>query len=444
MKICNWGNYPVFDANVQEFDLENSLYDTLVNKNPLIARGLGRCYGDSALGENVLSTLKFNRFLSFDDKSGSLCCEAGVSFAEILDAFVPRGWFPPVTPGTKFVTIGGAIASDVHGKNHHIAGSISNHVFSMEIMLASGKIISCSQLDNSDLFWATCGGMGMTGIILRVTLKLVRISSAYIVEEKVKAKNLDHVMEIFEESVNWTYTVAWIDCLAKDDRLGRSILMRGEHATANECSEYCIQQKVSSPLDLYSKKKRNIPFFLPNFILNEMSVKTFNYLYYNKLPKGIHKKIVDYDQFFYPLDAILNWNRIYGKRGFTQYQFVLPLENSKEGLKKILKRISAAGFGSFLAVLKLFGKQSNLISFPTQGYTLALDFPISERLFPFLETLDKIVLDSGGRLYLTKDVRMSETMFKASYANSENFLNLKRKFDPNHKFQSLQSKRLGI
>lgn len=407
----------------------------------MIARGLGRCYGDSSLGDNVVSTLRFNRMLAFDGQTGILSCEAGLSLGEILEVFVSRGWFLPVTPGTKFVTVGGAIASDVHGKNHHLAGSFSNHVLFMDVLLASGEIVRCSKKENADLFWATCGGMGLTGIIISASIGLIPITSAYIVQETVKARNLDEIMSLFEESVHWTYSVAWIDCLATGFSQGRSILMRGKHA---DKENLLSAGQVKTPLLLPNKRTWNVPMFFPNFALNSLSVRTFNMAYFAKAPTEVFRSIIDYDQFFYPLDALHNWNRIYGRRGFTQYQFVLPKESSREGLQRILSGIATSGMGSFLAVLKLFGNQDNLLSFPTEGYTLALDFPITDKLFPFLNGLDSILLDYGGRIYLTKDARMSADVFKKGYKKLDDFLALKKKFDSAKKFQSRQSNRLGI
>ena len=441
MKISNWGNYPVLDATVRTFSTEEEVKQLVTNTSEMIARGLGRCYGDSALSSTIISTEKYRRILAFNPGTGEITCESGVSLEELLEVFVPRGWFLPVTPGTKFITVGGAIASDVHGKNHHVAGSISNHIISMDVMLGDGKVETCSKNKNPDLFWCTCGGMGLSGIILRATFKMVRIGTSYIMQETVKAKNIDEIMDIFEESERYTYSVAWIDCLAKGENIGRSIMMRGEFAKKDDLAG---KSKYSEPLIVPKKLKLTVPFNFPGFVLNPYTVKGFNYLYYNKAPKGVAQSIVDYDTFFYPLDSINNWNRIYGKRGFTQYQFVIPKEGSIEGLKTILTKIADSGQGSFLAVLKLFGKQNDLISFPRKGYTLALDFAITPTLFDLLDELDKIVLDYSGRLYLTKDVRMSARMFQEGYQNAEKFIQKKKKFDRNNKFQSLQSKRLGI
>ncbi|MBD3267848.1 FAD-binding protein [bacterium] len=426
---------------MRSFATQEELIELVRDADELIARGLGRCYGDSALGSTVISTLRFKRILAFDDTTGQITCEAGVSLEELLEVFVPRGWFLPVTPGTKFVTVGGAIASDVHGKNHHLGGSISNHILSMDVLLSNGSVETCSKEQNPELFWSTCGGMGLTGIILRATFKMIRIESSFIRQEMVKARNIDEIMEIFEQSEEYTYSVAWIDCLSSGDRLGRSIMMRGEFANRDDL---VATRKYQTPLQMPNKMKLNVPINFPNFVLNTYTVRGFNFLYYNKAPKGLSQSIVDYDTFFYPLDSINNWNRIYGKRGFTQYQCVLPKEASTEGMKSILRKISLSGQGSFLAVLKLFGEQNDLISFPKRGYTLALDFAITPRVFELLDELDSVVLDCGGRLYLTKDVRMSPKMFHEGYPHAEQFIANKKQFDALKKFQSLQSKRLHI
>jgi FAD/FMN-containing dehydrogenase len=425
-----WGNYPVVESEVLGFSNEEELRERLAREG-VIAQGLLRSYGDSALSERAITTSSYNRFLSFQPETGTLICESGVSLSDILEVFLPRGWFLPVTPGTKFVTIGGAIASDVHGKNHHKSGSFCNHISSMDVMLPSGEVLTCSHDTNPGLFRATCGGMGLTGVILRASLRLIPVKSAHIKQETVKTKDLLHIMEMFESSVDWTYSMAWIDCLSSGRALGRSIMMRGEHAGEGD-------------LALPKKQKLSVPVYFPGFVLNNLSVRAFNMLYYTKAPAGTAGGIVDYDSFFYPLDAIGNWNRIYGRRGFTQYQFVLPIEASREGMKKMLNKIAASGMGSFLAVLKLFGAQEGLMSFPMEGYTLALDFPMKRGLLQLLDELDRMVVDYGGRLYLTKDARMAAETFRASYRNLDEFLALREKYDPGGKMSSLQSRRLGI
>ncbi len=440
MKLSNWGNYPVIDAEVKSFINEDSLRTIIKTSEEIIPRGLGRCYGDSALNKNIISTLRFNHMLCFNDETGELVCESGVSLEEILDIFVPRGWFLPTTPGTKFVTVGGAIASNVHGKNHHESGSFCNHVNWLDLMLSNGDTVRCSRSENSDLFEATCGGMGLTGITLRASFNLIPIESAFIRQEVIRANNFEEIMQVFADSADWTYSVAWIDCLSKGDNLGRSVMMRGEHAKVSEIRNNAHK---NAPLILPKKMKFNVPFNFPYFALNSLSVKAFNALYFGKSPKKPTESIIDYDQFFYPLDSVLNWNRIYGKKGFTQYQFVLPIESGKEGMEAILNKIADSGLGSFLAVLKLFGKQEDMLSFPTEGYTLALDFPISDKLFPILDELDAMVLDYGGRLYMAKDVRMNAKML-SGYPHLDKFKDIKHQYDPRNIFSSLQSKRVGI
>jgi FAD/FMN-containing dehydrogenase len=441
-RISDWGNYPVIDAEVAGFDTTEQLRRQLSQPGEVIAYGNGRSYGDASLQNRILLTRRFNKFLSFDEATGVLCCQAGVLLSEILDVFVPRGWFLPVTPGTKYITIGGAIAADVHGKNHHVDGSFGNHVLSLELMRNDGTVVTCSPEENAELFIITVGGMGLSGIILNATFKLRRIETAFIREEKIRAENLDQVMDLCEASADWTYSVAWIDCLAKGDALGRSIMMLGKHAPEAALVDGSHRH---SPLQTPSKRTLDVPFTFPNFALNPLTMKAFNYAYYNKCRPGTHHNMVDFNSFFYPLDAVGNWNRIYGKRGFTQYQFVLPKEAGRGGMRTVLKRISDSGLGSFLAVLKLFGKQESFISFPMEGYTLALDFPISMKVMELFKELDAMVADYGGRLYLAKDSRMDADMFARTYPNADAFRQAVSVLNEGStKFASLLSHRIGI
>ncbi len=433
--LTNWNNYPIVEAKEISFDYDGELVGKLTN--PSIAHGNGRCYGDASLYSDVVNTLRFDKLLSFDDKHGIITCQSGTLLSDILQVIVPRGWFLPVTPGTKFITVGGAVASDVHGKNHHVDGSFSNHIISMNVLTGAGQIIKCSKAFNSDLFWATCGGMGLTGIILEVAFRLKHIHSSYIRQKQIKAENLDEVMDLFDQNTESTYSVAWIDCLKSGNGFGRSILMLGEHAGTDET-------QAKEKLTAKDKSLMTVPFHFPSFVLNGMSVKIFNALFYAKNIKKEINTVVHYDPYFYPLDSILSWNKIYGKKGFVQYQFVLPLAVSKAGLKDILTRISKRGMGSFLAVLKLFGEQDNLISFPMRGYTLALDFSIQDGLFIFLDELDKMVADYGGRIYLSKDARMSKEIFWRTYPHAEEFKQIVQKYDPNNQFVSHLSQRLML
>ncbi|QBG47105.1 FAD-binding oxidoreductase [Verrucomicrobia bacterium S94] len=441
-KISDWGNYPVIEAEVNGFDTTEQLKRQLELPGDVIAFGNGRSYGDASLQDRVILTRRFNKFLSFDESTGELCCQAGVLLSEILDVFVPHGWFLPVTPGTKLITVGGAIAADVHGKNHHVDGSFGQHVLRMDIMRNDGSVISCSPTENAEFFNITVGGMGLSGIILNATFRLRKIETAYIKEETVRAANLEEIMDGFEMSEDWTYSVAWIDCLARGDAMGRSILMRGEHATTTDLVN---QVHKNDPLTVKKGMHLGIPVNFPNFVLNPLSMKAFNFVYYNKTRPGKHEHVVDYNSFFYPLDAIADWNRIYGKRGFTQYQFVIPKAAGREGMRTILKRITDSGLGSFLAVLKLFGEQESFMSFPMAGYTLALDFPISVKAMSLFKELDAMVADYGGRLYLAKDSRMDAEMFEKTYPNADEFRQaIALLNEGGTRFASLQSKRIGI
>ncbi|MCC2590759.1 FAD-binding oxidoreductase [Chryseobacterium sp. MFBS3-17] len=427
-KIANWGNFPMVEKEMKTEESLDKIREFIRTNNEVIARGNGRCYGDASLGEHVFSTLRLNKFISFDRINGILECEAGVLLADVLSVIVPQGYFLNVTPGTKFVTVGGAIASDVHGKNHHSEGCFSEYVQEFSLMNEHGDVLTCSRGENQDKFWATIGGMGLTGIILSAKFQLKNIETAYIRQESIKAENLDEIFNLFDESVNWTYNVAWIDCLQNGGKLGKSILMRGEHALKGE-----LPSKYSKkPLHIPKKMNPSVPFYFPGFVLNRFTVRLFNALYYHRQSRKQVNSIVDYETFFYPLDMVNNWNKIYGKNGFIQYQMVIPREHGKAGMKKILETIAASGNGSFLAVLKLFGK-NNLEaynSFPVEGYTLALDFKVNSGLKKLVAQLDGIVEQYGGRIYLTKD-----SMSKSSLTGY-----LKNVHNP--KFVSLQHKRI--
>lgn len=426
--VSNWGNFPVVEKEIKSEDSSAKIKEYVRNHHEIIARGNGRCYGDAALSENIFSTKRLNKFISFDRLNGIIECEAGVLLSDVLEVIVPQGYFLFVTPGTKFITVGGAIASDVHGKNHHAEGCFAEYVLEFSLLNEKGEILTCSQNENSDKFWATIGGMGLTGIILSAKFKLKNIESTFIRQESIKAENLDEIFQLFDESESWTYNVAWIDCLQKDKNLGRSIIMRGEHAFKHELPP----KKQEKPLQLKKNSSPSIPFYFPNFVLNNLTVKLFNLLYYLKQSKKEVKNFVHYESFFYPLDIVSDWNRIYGKKGFIQYQMVIPKENGKEGMRRILETIAKSGNGSFLAVLKLFGKNNPLAynSFPMEGYTLALDFKINSKLKKLVAQLDDIVEEFGGRIYLTKD-----SMSKSSLTNY--LQNVQ-----NSKFVSMQQKRI--
>jgi len=433
-RIHGWGRYPIIEAEVNSPLVVSGMKSAIEScgKVGMIARGLGRSYGDSSIAKHVIDTRYLNHLLNFNKITGVVTCNAGISLADILEVFVPMGWFLPVTPGTKHITLGGAVASDVHGKNHHVSGCFCDYVERIELLVSPDNILTCSDTNYSELFHATCGGMGLTGIILSVTLRLKPVSSAYIDQKIIKATNLSEALALFEQNYSSTYSVAWIDCLATGSSLGRSLLMIGEHAQDNKLTGSVTHQIT-------------IPVEMPSNLLNRFSIQLFNTLYYNRITKREVTHREHYEPFFYPLDGIQQWNRLYGKNGFTQYQFVIPKEAGQEGMTKILQAIALSGKGSFLAVLKVFGKQNeNFLSFPLAGYTLALDFKIEDGLFPLLDRLDAMVLDYGGRIYLTKDVRMSEKTFKQSYPRWEQFQAIREQNGMKGIFASYQSRRLGL
>lgn len=432
MEIYGWGRYPRITAQVSFPRSGAQCASSIAANESLIPRGRARSYGDSSLAPQVLDTRYLNHFLNFDDATGLLTCAAGVSFDDILRVFVPRGWFPPVTPGTRFVTIGGAIASDVHGKNHHVDGTFTRHVRTMEVLLGNGERVVTSLHEKPDLFHATCGGMGLTGVILSATIQLKHIPSSDIIVTTIKAPNLETVLETFEEHAASTYSVAWIDCLARGKHLGRSLLMLGEHAE-------------NGLLTVHASQTLPVPFDMPARLLNHATIKAFNALFYGKAVRSRHTRRIPFEPFFYPLDKLADWNRLYGRLGFVQYQFVLPKAAGVVGLRDVLVHIANSGRGSFLSVLKVFGKaNAHHLSFPMEGYTLALDFKVEPAVFELLNELDRIVLRNGGRLYLSKDARMSEATFKTCYPRWQEFQQVRAQYHALDKFASVQSRRLGL
>jgi len=376
--------------------------------------GLGRSYGDVCLLKDgtLLATRALDRLLAFDPQTGLLRCEAGVSLAEVLDFAVPKGWFLPVTPGTKYVTVGGAIANDIHGKNHHIAGTFGNHVKQFQIVRSDGTRIICSRTENPEWFAATVGGMGLTGLITWAEFHLKPIVSRLIKYEGIKFRGIDEFLQLTKESQQIEYTVAWIDCVSTGRNFARGIFMQGKHSLEK------------SPLTISSKPKLRLPFDLPDFALSRPTVAAFNTLYYQKQFAKQVSSLVDYEPFFYPLDAVLDWNRGYGKNGLLQFQCALPWGHAHEATIAILKTITASGLASFLAVLKAFGNATSpgMMSFPVPGITLALDFPIkTDRSFQLIDRLASMTLDFGGRLYPAKDARMTATQFQDFYPRWSDF-----------------------
>ena len=430
-KIYGWGRYPQQDAYLHAPLSSASLEFTAKQQDSVLARGMGRSYGDSANALNVLQTTYINHFIEFDKATGKLTAEAGITLREILEVIVPSGWFLPVTPGTSYVTLGGAIASDVHGKNHHIAGTFGQHVKSLKMVLGTEEVVTASPQHHADLFHATCGGMGLTGIIMSATIQLLPIKSSFISQKTIKADCVEAACEAFESNSNATYSVAWIDCLSKGKSLGRSVIMLGEHA-------------AQGGLDIDIRQKVSIPFSTPSALLNSATMKAFNTAYWHRAKHNV-SRTVSLIPYFYPLDAVGDWNRLYGKKGFLQFQCVVPKLDGIANMRRLLTEISNSGEGSFLAVLKQFGvANESLLSFPTEGYTLALDFKASETAIKTVKRLEDMVVDMGGRLYLTKDAVMQESTFKATYPNWEKFEVVREQYGAVGKFSSAQSIRLGL
>lgn len=440
MKLSGWGSYPVIDAHIIAPRSIEELTDQ-IKLGYAIPRGNGRSYGDSAISAcNTISMKYFNRMIALDPQNGQLITQSGVILGDIIEAFLPKGWFPAVTPGTKFVTVGGMVAADVHGKNHHKEGSFGNFIDWIEIIKPDGQIERCSKEHNSELFNWTIGGMGLTGVILNVAFRLKLIETSWIQQQTICCDNLKEVMDAFETNMDKTYSVAWIDCLAEGEKLGRSLVMFGEHARPEDLPK----ENQNTPLEYVKKKKINFPITLPSWVLNGTTVKIFNELYYWNGKRKPKESLVDWDSYFYPLDSILGWNKIYGKKGFAQFQCVIPLDKSYDGLSELLQEISDSGTGSFLAVLKRFGKQQSAFSFPMEGYTLALDFAISDKTLDLMKKLDQITLKYQGRFYLAKDSRMTTSVFQQSDPRAREYFEYRLQQNYREKFVSEQSKRLHL
>ena len=448
MNLEGWGRTPVIPAEVARPESAAAAQDLLVATReaglPLLAHGLGRSYGDAALIRDgrVILTRRLDRLIDFDAETGWLRAEAGVSIETILEVFVPRGFFPPVTPGTKFVTLGGALACDVHGKNHHQDVCISNHIRSFDLLIASGEIITVTRETEPDIFGATAGGMGLTGIILAVEIKLTPIASPLISMESVRVNNLDEFFQVSGESGDFTHTVSWIDCLASGRSLGRGIFMRGRHAEASGVAPPSLLARAKNAVAPFL----SVPVDGPSGLLNRTTVGAFNEVFFRKHKRGLVKSTPHFEPFFYPLDAIGDWNRIYGPRGFYQYQMVLPPEADNRALRATLDAISRSGMASFLAVIKEFGVQTNPgLSFPRPGVTLALDFANhGAALEDLFLRLDAITLEAGGRVYLCKDARLPRDTFRRMYPEWEAWKAVRDRLDPHHLFQSELGRRLGL
>jgi len=425
--ISSWGRLGRSEHEVRTLADRSQVAQQLKNNRPGIAHGMGRSYGDVCLNPDGLlwKTTGLDRFINFDESSGRLVCEAGVLLRDIQRLAIPRGWILPVTPGTQLVTVGGAIANDVHGKNHHVLGTFGDHVQWLQMVRTDGTIIECSPTTQSDWFAATIGGLGLTGVITQAEIQLRRVAGPWLDTELIPYANLNEFFHLSDTSeADWEHTVSWIDCIAAQ---GRGLFMRGNSANANT-------RKAPAG------KKRTIPFVPPVSLVNSLSLQAFNTAYFNVKKWKAGKDIIHYEPFLYPLDNLLEWNRMYGPSGFFQYQSVVPRNVGHDAVQAMLSTIAKSGEGSFLAVLKTFGERQavGMMSFPQAGVTLALDFPNrGERTLKLFERLDAIVREAHGRIYPAKDARMPRDLFEAGYPRLTEFLQFR---DPG--ISSAMSRRL--
>ena len=424
-----WGNFPQQFGELFTCKTLKEIKIFLLQKKPFIPVGNLKSYGDSALSDRMM---KFDppKTIRINSNKRIASVSANVSIGDLIKKSIPLGLFPAVVPGTKFVTIGGAIASDIHGKNHHIDGCFSDHLLSFEIITPNGNKVQCDREKTPGLWKTTCGGMGLTGVITSAKLKLKKVNSSMIDQKTIKADSIEKLFHLFEKNNQDPYSVAWLDCTAKNENLGRGIFLSGKFS----------DNILNKPLTIHLHPNFSIPFLMPKYLINRFTVKVFNFIYYAFSQYSQSERQIHYDKFFFPLDRVKNWNRIYGGSGFLQYQFVLPKSSSLDGLRSILSTINNSGEDSPLAVLKLFGKQNgNYLSFPMEGYTLALDFKNTPKVHQLLSKLDEIVKNNNGRIYLAKDSRVKKRNLSSGYQKFEIF---KNQFINQKVFSSLQSQRL--
>lgn len=443
-QMAGWGRLPLVSAPQARPTTTAELAAAWAISGRRISRGLGRAYGDAALPATegfALSALGMSRMISFDETSGLLVAEAGVSLAEIIDVFLPRGWFLPVVPGTKFVTIGGAVAADIHGKNHHVDGTFGAHVAWLDLLLPTGGSLRCSEGQEAAVFRATIGGMGLTGHIERVAIRLRLVPSAWCKVRTVRGRDLAHTLELLATNDgSYRHTVAWMDCVAVGDRLGRGVVMLGNEATPAELPP----KNASTPHRLPSRPKLAVPFDFPECALGPFTVGAFNACYYG-LAKDA-EQLVDFEKFFFPLDTIRDWNRIYGRRGFAQFQAYFPDATAEAGLRACLDAISRSQQASFLAVLKRSGPANDFpLSFLDLGYTLALDLPgPAKTLAPLMAELDGILAAYRGKVYFAKDAFVTPSLIPAMYPRLDEFRRVQSALDPSGVVRSLLSIRLNL
>lgn len=443
--LTGWGRTAPSSATVSHLSADPVVVAQAVRRageRGLLTRGLGRSYGDAAqnAGGDVL-LLDETQHLQLDPREQVVHVDAGVSLDRLIRELLPQGFFVPVTPGTRFVTIGGAIAADIHGKNHHVEGSFGQHVEQMTLVTADGQARVLTPEGSPDLFWATVGGMGLTGVITSARLRVKPVETSYIRVDTDRTSNLGELVDLMRRTdADYTYSVAWIDLLSKGSSLGRAVLTRGEHATLSELPE----RTRNHPTAFGASQRLRAPAWVPDHLMNHWTVKAFNELWFRKAPRSRRGELTDIASFFHPLDGVGDWNRLYGRRGLVQYQFVVP-PSAEDALTEAVRMIADAGHASFLAVLKRFGPGNpGLLSFPQEGWTLALDLPADPRLAPLLDGLDWLVLDAGGRIYLAKDARARPEVLRRMYPRLEEFREIRRQVDPGRVFNSDLARRLGL
>ena len=442
--LSGWGGTAATSATLQAVD-PTTVADAVRSSGPrgVIARGLGRSYGDAAqnAGGLVVEFGHTSDHIVLDRDASTVTVSAGVSLDLLMRALIPHGFFVPVSPGTRFVTVGGAIAADIHGKNHHVDGSFGSHVVSLDLVDGSGELRRLDPVGSPHPFWATVGGMGLTGVIVAATVTMRRIETSRMTVDTERAGNLDQLLALMADTDDrYTYSVAWIDLLTTGSAMGRSVLTRGEHASLDQLPPRLRRE----PLAFDPGQRVAAPAVIPTSLVGPVSIRAFNELWYRKAPLSRRGQVATLAGFFHPLDGVGSWNRLYGPRGFVQYQFVVPF-GTEDVLREAVRRITKAGHASFLAVLKRFGAaNAGPLSFPMPGWTLALDLPAAQSLAPLLDGLDRLVISAGGRIYLAKDSRAAPETIEAMYPRLDEFKAVRLDMDPDRRFTSDLARRLHL
>lgn len=452
--VSGWGRSLSSHSEVVKISSSRVLHDIVATRpiRGVTARGLGRSYGDAAINSGgtvaeipeTFHSDSSSQFLDIDSENKRARINAGVSIEQMLRSLVPAGFFVPVTPGTRFVTLGGAIAADIHGKNHHVDGTFGRHVSSMNVMLSNGDVISLDREVTSDWFWATVGGMGLTGVVLDAVVDLIPITTNKITVTTQRARNIDELFQLMSDADadnTYRYSVAWVDMLSRGDSFGRGVLTRGDHASIAQ-----VQDNGGQPVLTYDPKtKVAIPKHFPSGVLNLGSIKAFNEVWYRKAPKTPVENLESMTGFFHPLDGVRQWNRMYGPKGFLQYQCVVPMA-ATHVLREIMTTMQEARIPSFLAVLKRMGPSNpGFLSFPMEGWTLAVDIAVgSTQLASVLRVIDEKVIDAGGRHYLAKDAHMSPRTMAAGYPQLDKWRDIQKEMDPQGMWTSDLARRLRL